>query len=434
MSEFRPDFDRLPVPDHGPGFWDRVEGDLRQGEQGRRVPGWVWAPVAAALAIVVGIGTSGLLGGDPTEPVPVGTADTTVTTAAPTTTTSTSMPEFLEDGLAAPWELEPLPVAEVPGVLVDEWRVAENRTWCRAVFPESLLARTDVRAANFSGGWGIAFDSPTRSALGVAGAAVTPLPDQATRWPNRIRFADGTVFGWGGEGLDESNPKRLGELVLPGQGCVYQLWSSVGDEMLVEMAKSLRSVEGLDGSEVELRGVNPVEEMGPAPWDTELVETPEWAVDLASRFDGPLPVFEVPVELAGAEWRTTASSRGVAWDLPDGPGHDAFNRPCNDCGRGVIGIDLILLGSTGSPETEPEPGTRRLAWDDGSTAVVGYYTGWNALPPDEPQSYDPETGEPVENGYRALITIPGVGTFDLWSHLGEDHLLELISSIRITEN
>lgn len=434
MSDFKPDFDRLPVPEHTPSFWDGLEHELRDEAGPRRIPGWVWAPVAAGVAILVGLGTAGILRGTTGTIVPVGAPTTTVASGVTTDVTNSNTPqaEFVEDGVPAPWALDSLPVSQVPAVLADQWNRAENRAWCRAVYPESLLGRTDVRSAEFGGGWAIAFDTPVRSALGVAGAGITPQTDQATRWPHRIRFADGTVFGWGGEGFDEGNSKRLGELALPGQGCVYQLWSEVGDDALIGMAKSLRTVDGLGGSNVELRGVSPVEDLGPAPWAAAPVALPDWAAGMTGSVSGPIPVLHVPPELAAARSRPLAPGTGVAWDLPDGPGHDAFNRPCADCGRGVMGIDLSQWGSPAPLQSEPEAGTRRLAWDDGSTAVVGYYVGWNALPPDEPQSYDPENGEAVSPGYRATITIAGHGTFEVWSHLGEDHLMRLLESIRLT--
>lgn len=424
------ELEKLPVPEHLPGFWDRLEAALH-GTSRRDLPGWLWAPAAAVAVMAVGLASTLLLGGDgvlrgsPSSPL-----DAAATTSEPA---GESIVEPGADVVAAPWNLAPLPESAVPAVLIEQWGKADNRTWCSGMFPESLVGRAGARSADFSGGWAVAFDTEIRSALGVAGTSLAPFEDVGVRWPHRIRFDDGAVFGWGGEGFDETNPRRLGELAIPSEGCVYQIWSELGDEPLIEMARTLRRVEGLEAEPVEWREVGPIEELGPAPWRGEAApDVPPWATDLGDRLGYPIPVFALPEEVAGARIRPLASGAGMAWDLDSGPGHDNFNRPCADCGRGVIGFEAL-----GGPAevsdvlNQAAPGMRRLRWDDGSTAVIGYYVGENALPPEVTQFYDPETGEPVPSGYRALISIPGVGTFEMWCHLGMDHLVSMIERLRL---
>ncbi len=257
------DFESLEVPEHGPTFWEDLEESLAGSTRGVR-PGWVWAPVAAVVVLIIGIGTAAVLDGDD-RISPVATPDTgsfpatstgpdSTPRVVPTTTikpsaTTDSQPviDFLEDGVPAPWNQPPLRSDQVPAVLAEEWRKAANREWCSGLFSEFLFDWSGIRAANFSDGWAVAYDSSDqRSLFGIAGAAVMAPADVGIRWPNRIRFDDGTVFGWGGEGFDESNPRRLGELSLPGEGCLYQIWSEAGDDPLVEIAKSLRRVESLE--------------------------------------------------------------------------------------------------------------------------------------------------------------------------------------------
>jgi hypothetical protein len=90
----------------------------------------------------------------------------------------------VEEALApAPWDQPPLSSAEAPGVLLVQWRQAENRATCAPLAPVSLEPHTGarVRAAQFSGGWAIAYDLPgQRSAFGIAGtgssARTIPTP------------------------------------------------------------------------------------------------------------------------------------------------------------------------------------------------------------------------------------------------------------------
>src|SRR5690349_21836485 len=74
----------------------------------------------------------------------------------------------------APWSAAPLAAADVPAVYLQQWRKADNRATCALLAPVALQARdAKPRAANFSGGWAVAYDEPgLRSAFGIAGAGV----------------------------------------------------------------------------------------------------------------------------------------------------------------------------------------------------------------------------------------------------------------------
>jgi len=153
-----------------------------------------------------------------------------------------------EDAMPAPPpERRPIAVAAT----LAEWRKAENRSTCAPlVLTDDAAAGGKPRHAAMSGGWGVAFDLPNiRSAYGVAGAGVKI--DDAAAWAERVKkqwpysrpiggrdggLPGGSIAGYGLDGarpFTEDNPDGRGErlgayVVIPGQGCLYNLWSQLG--------------------------------------------------------------------------------------------------------------------------------------------------------------------------------------------------------------
>ena len=359
----------------------------------------------------------------------------------------------------AAWTALPLPRADVPAVFAEQWGVAENRLWCSALAPESLGpegAEAVPRAANFGGGWAVAWDNPDgpgssasseycpdcgRSAFGIAGVHGLVEPDTAIRMPTVLEWSDGSKAGYAGEGFDPSNPKLLGEIAIAGQGCVYQVWSHLGAAHIEQLRTSLRFVEGLRAEPVTLRdrGASPqLIEGGPAPWvgsrlsveDVPRLLLGEWEKASADR-QIPLVVFsDLGEGLDDAQIRTAnVGSYGVAWDNPSGPGHDGGNQSCLECGRGVIGLGANR-GSANTFVVDPV----RIEWDDGSYAEYGRRLADNRLPWDRIIFNDPATGEPTQDALEATVVIAGSNiTLTVWSHLGEEHLLHLIESLRLVD-
>lgn len=144
----------------------------------------------------------------------------------------------------APWSAAPL--ADVAAPYHAAWRSAENRGRC------ALLAFREARAegmaatprvATFGGGWGVAYDVPgLRSAFGVAGTGVEPGPGTYDDWPHRVRWRDGSEAGYGPEG--GTGPNQLAYLRVPGQRCLYNVWSRLGREHLERLLGELRFVRG----------------------------------------------------------------------------------------------------------------------------------------------------------------------------------------------
>jgi hypothetical protein len=149
------------------------------------------------------------------------------------------------------------------------WRVAENGPKCA---PLAIASDGGVpgspRLADFAGGWGVAFDSVrTRSAFGFAGAGMLPQDKEsdaakrkalAKQWPYTRNVGRtgmlprGSFAGYGLEGArrySRANPRGLRQyslayLHVPGQSCLYNVWSRVSRVHLEKVLDSLRLVPG----------------------------------------------------------------------------------------------------------------------------------------------------------------------------------------------
>lgn len=159
-----------------------------------------------------------------------------------------STPSSSASGLRAPapWSEPALAGSAVPSVYLAAWRAADNRARCAPLAPERLdpeLARqAQARVATFSGGWGVAYDLPdVRSAFGVAGTgASASARDTYDAWPDKRTLADGSRVGYGPEG--GTGPNWLAYVRIPGQDCLYNVWSRRGRAHLEELLGQLRFV------------------------------------------------------------------------------------------------------------------------------------------------------------------------------------------------
>lgn len=146
---------------------------------------------------------------------------------------------------SAPWRAEPLARATVPAVYFEQWQKAENRATCAVVAPRSVGPEGEdatPRAANFSGGWAVAYDLPSvRSAFGVAGAGVKASDPSYNEWPYVYEWGDGSKVEYGPEG--GQGPKQLAYVKIQGQDCLYNVWSALGREHLELLLRELRFVQ-----------------------------------------------------------------------------------------------------------------------------------------------------------------------------------------------
>ena len=137
----------------------------------------------------------------------------------------------------------------MPAVYETAWRAAENRRSCALLAPRTLgtanvaLGGATARVATFAGGWGIAYDLPgTRSAFGVAGTgALAGEPGTYDQWPHRRRWVDGSQAAYGPEG--GTGPNQLAYVSIPGQRCLYNVWSRLGQAHLESLLEQLRFVD-----------------------------------------------------------------------------------------------------------------------------------------------------------------------------------------------
>jgi hypothetical protein len=142
----------------------------------------------------------------------------------------------------APWRAPALPVAEIPSVYVSQWERAQNRASCALLAPAALGAEgASPRAAQFSGGWAVAYDLPEiRSAFGIAGTGVEAEGPSYAEWPHWRSWADGSRAGYGPEG--GTGPSQLAYLEVAGQTCLYNVWSRLGVDHLEYLIEQLRFV------------------------------------------------------------------------------------------------------------------------------------------------------------------------------------------------
>ncbi|AZI35801.1 hypothetical protein NT2_10_00800 [Caenibius tardaugens NBRC 16725] len=143
-----------------------------------------------------------------------------------------------------------------------EWSKAENRKDCAPiVFTNSGGAGVNARAAEYSGGWAVAYDLPgMRSAFGVAGSGLLDGDGDDMRakerqlraqWPYFRMLSDlpqPSFAGYGVQGAKAypaDNPggtglDSLAYVQISGQKCLYNVWSKLGREHLETLLVSLR--------------------------------------------------------------------------------------------------------------------------------------------------------------------------------------------------
>ena len=155
------------------------------------------------------------------------------------TTTTTPFPR------SAPWREVALERSGVPAVYFEQWQKAENRETCAVMALRAVGeagAGATPRAANFSGGWAVAYDLPDlRSAFGVAGAGVRASDPSYNAWPYVYEWGDGSKVEYGPEG--GQGLRQLAYVKIQGQDCLYNVWSALGREHLELLLRELRFVK-----------------------------------------------------------------------------------------------------------------------------------------------------------------------------------------------
>jgi hypothetical protein len=148
----------------------------------------------------------------------------------------------------APWSTARLGWEDAPAVYREAWSAAENRARCApiALVRSAVHPNASPRRAQFSGGWAVAYDLPgQRSAYGVAGTGVDVDGPAYDGFPSTIRWADGSFADYGLEG--GTGPNYLAYLTIDGQGCLYNIWSALGEEHLEGLLTNLRFISTAAG-------------------------------------------------------------------------------------------------------------------------------------------------------------------------------------------
>jgi hypothetical protein len=160
------------------------------------------------------------------------------------------------DGLAvlpeAPWSGALVPASSLPETVATALESAENRSWCAPMVPAS--AGEPARAATLAGGWSLEFDQRGapgvrangnscircgRAAFGVAGTSMGT--DEAVDFDEEApiaMFNDGST-----QDVVAEDGVASATLTVGGQGCVYQVWSFLGEDHLNSLLEELRFVE-----------------------------------------------------------------------------------------------------------------------------------------------------------------------------------------------
>jgi hypothetical protein len=200
------------------------------------------------------------------SPVPAGTSPG-LTSVSPSPTGGTPTAAGVPGESAAfagspPWLEMPVSQSQAPRVLMVAWEKAKNRSDCSPLAPESLGEGEGgkPRRANFSGGWAVAYDKPGlpgrlrsgepckdcgRGVFGIAGTATEIKgPDEldaSNALPLERRWSDGSRADYGLEG--GTGPNYLANLFVQGEGCVYNVWSFLGQAHLEYLLDHLRFVQ-----------------------------------------------------------------------------------------------------------------------------------------------------------------------------------------------
>ncbi|PKB24940.1 hypothetical protein B0I00_0119 [Novosphingobium kunmingense] len=179
-------------------------------------------------------------------------------TLAPSTSPSASPPP---DHVGDP----PPPVTAVDPaarrIALSGWRKSEKPETCAPLALKSDAgAGGKARRANFSGGWGVAFDQPAlRSAYGFAGTGFIPQDANsvqkqrarlAAQWPyfrEITQLPKPSYAGYGVEGAEDyprANPdgnglNSIAYVRVGGQGCDYNVWSRLGRAHLEHLLANL---------------------------------------------------------------------------------------------------------------------------------------------------------------------------------------------------
>ncbi|MBN2113345.1 MAG: GerMN domain-containing protein [Acidimicrobiia bacterium] len=295
--------------------------------------------------------------------------------ATTTTATTTSTPGSA--GLA-PWAAAPLAADTVPALVGQTWAAAEHGDRCAVLYPAdpgSLASGAALHERYFGGDWGLAWDLPSgpgrwvpggdycadcgREAFGIGGTYFEGLDyTEDAIWSHRLAWTDGSHGGYGYEGLaatGSAGEPLLAYLFLEGRGCLYNVWSYLGEDHLLQLISQLRFVEGLAGS-----GAAPAADHGDAglrPFPAEtLTGCAAGTARHAAAFEtalagGPVSLEALCAVVGVPDYETGSGLYIPVYDLADGSRlYLGYTAPWGD---GLIYARLEMPGGSARDLLEP---------------------------------------------------------------------------------
>lgn len=147
----------------------------------------------------------------------------------------------------ASWTKPAINSNQTDAVYRQEWLKADSKNLCPILgLPKDSLAHLSghtARRANFSGGWGVAYDLPkARSAYGVANAGTVNPNELFNGWDYNVVHEDGSRVTYGREGNSPTG-KWLAYIVIPKNNCFYNVWSAQSKTHLEQIIADLRLVQ-----------------------------------------------------------------------------------------------------------------------------------------------------------------------------------------------
>jgi hypothetical protein len=262
--------------------------------------------------------------------------------ATTTMVTITTTPTTTIAANTAPWSADPLPADSVPAVVEQTWAAADNRNECAVLFPAdpgSLAQGAVLHNRYFGGGWGLAWDLPSgpgrwepggdycpdcgREAFGVAGTGGDATGAEDSIWSSRLAWTDGLTAGYryahagyGFEGLTagQAGEPLLAYLFIDGQGCMYNVWSFLGEEHLLSLIDQLRFVEGMGTDGLGALRAFP-DDLLTGCADETVRDTAAFEAALAS---GPISLEGLCALVGPPDYETGSGLFIPAYDLADG--------------------------------------------------------------------------------------------------------------------